>query len=522
MSSGTRDRSDRPTLTHPRSGLAFPGVVALYLLTASPIVAQGLLSPGSSALPPVGQQPGSAGPAPSQVAPPTAPSGPGRALPSLRLPGTGIPGATGTAPDADPGAASSPQRPGLPAPRPVPLPPSLPPAEAAARLRRVIELAWERSPELAGVPGRQAAATARAAAAGSITPGPPSAGGGFTTDGFSNRRGGREFELSVATPLWLPGEGAASVRAANADLARLTAQQEAQRLVVAGEVREALALVALAQVELAGVEARLRDARTLEADIGRRVRGREAAEAELLTARLDRFEVEVAQRERRAALENARLMFTALTGVEPDAGALNETAPVAPARGAASVADGQLPANGLGHPRLAEANAAVAVAEANRRLAALQSRDSPEIGVIGRSERDPGSNRYDNRAGLQFRLPFATEARNAPRRAAAEADLTEAVAASTNVRRQVDLQVARARIELDAVEEGLKAARQRVAVLRQQRGLADTAYRAGQIALADAIRVRAFATESEVAQGRAEVATRQARSRVRQAMGLLP
>ena len=59
-------------------------------------------------------------------------------------------------------------------------------------------------------------------------------------------------------------------------------------------------------------------------------------------------------------------------------------------------------------------------------------------------------------------------------------------------------------------------------MLRQQRGLADAAYRAGQIALVDAIRVRAFATESEVAQGRAEIAVRQARSRVRQAMGLLP
>ena len=427
-------------------------------------------------------------------------------------------------PDVEPGAASPAQRPSLPASRAIPPPPSLPPAEATARLRGFVEAAWERSPELAGTPARQAAATARAASAGSITPGPPSVGGGFVTDGFNNRRGGREFELSVATPLWLPGEGTASVRAANADLTRLTAQQQAQRLAVAGEVREALAAVAVAQVELAGAEARLRDARSLEADVGRRVRGREAAEAELLTARLDRFEVEVAQRERRAALDGARLMFIALTGVEPNAATLNEAAPpgqAAPPGGAALASDGGT-ADEPGHPRLAEANAAVAVAEANRRLAALQSRDSPEIGVIGRSERDPGERRYDTRAGLQFRLPFATDARNAPRRAAAEADVTEAVVAERNVRRQVDLQVARARIDLATVEEGLATARQRVAVFRQQRGFAEAAYRAGQIALADAIRVRAFATESEVAQGRAEIATRQARSRVRQAMGLLP
>ena len=99
----------------------------------------------------------------------------------------------------------------MPASRAIPPPPSLPPAEATARLRGFVEAAWERSPELAGTPARQAAATARAASAGSITPGPPSVGGGFVTDGFNNRRGGREFELSVATPLWLPGEGTASV-----------------------------------------------------------------------------------------------------------------------------------------------------------------------------------------------------------------------------------------------------------------------------------------------------------------------
>ena len=76
--------------------------------------------------------------------------------------------------------------------------------------------------------------------ADSFTPGPPSLGGGFVSDGIKNARGGREAELSLATPLWLPGEGTASRRVADADLSRLTAQQLAQRLAVAGEVRESL------------------------------------------------------------------------------------------------------------------------------------------------------------------------------------------------------------------------------------------------------------------------------------------
>lgn len=370
-----------------------------------------------------------------------------------------------------------------------------------------MEGAWARSPELASVPGRQAAAAARGRSADSITPGPPNLGGGFVADSISNSRGGREAELSIATPLWLPGEGTASRRVADADLSRLATQQLAQRLAVASEVRDALAAVALAQVELGGADARLRDARTLEADVARRVRGREAAEAELLTARLDRMEAEIAIGERRAVLDGARLAFRTLTSFEPDAAALNEPEP---------------PVTVPPHPRLAEADSAVAAADASRRLANVQVRENPEIGLLGRRSREAGSDRYDNRIGIQFRFPFATEARNAPRQAAAEADLTDAWAVRENLRRQLDLQVARARIELDTVRHALVTTRQRAAVLRQQRGLSEAAFRGGQVALGDVIRVRALATEAEVSQGRAEIAVRQARSRLNQSLGLLP
>lgn len=473
--------------------------------------AQGFLSPGAGGLPPLGRS--GAAPAQAPAAPPAPPAGPRGGLPSVRLPGpAGVPAAPGAAAEAPPHAEGEAppapvQRAALPPSRPVPPPPALPPSEAAERLRAMVDGAASRSPELAGNPARQAAAQARGRSADSITPNPPSLGGGFVTDGLNNRRGGREAELSLSTPLWLPGEGRASRRVADADLSRLTAQGEAQRLAVAGEVREALATVALAQVEVSGAEARLRDARALEADVGRRVRGRDAAETELLTARLDRMEAEITVSERSATLEGLRLAFQALTGMPADAAVLNEAV---------------FPASGPVHPRQAEADRAVAAAEAARRLAGVQVRESPEVGVLARTQRESGSNRYGNEVGLQFRFPFATTARNAPRQANAEAELTDAVAAAANVRRQVEVQAARAKVELDGATRSLGIARQRAGVLRQQRGLAETAFRGGQFGIADVIRVRVLATEAEVAQGRAEIAVRQARSRVNQALGLLP
>jgi cobalt-zinc-cadmium efflux system outer membrane protein len=486
-------------------------VAALPALTGA-AWAQGFINPGARAVSPV--EPRSAAPSPGAA--PLAPAAPGRqpSVPDLRLLGAAGVGASGLAPGIpasrpdEEGAPAPALRAALPAAHPVPPPSALPQAEATAQLRAAIDAARVRSPELAGVPGRQAAAAAQGRSADSITPNPPSLGGGFVTDGLNNARGGREAELSLATPLWLPGEGRASRRVADADLSRLTAQQQAQRLAVAGEVREALAAVAMAGVELAGAEARLRDARTLEGDVARRVRGQDAAEAELLTARLDRMEAEITLGERQAALAGARLAFRSLTGLEPDAAALNEDAPQ--------------PSRARAHPRVIEADHAVAVAEANQRLTALQVRESPEVGLLGRSSREARTNFYDHRVGIQFRLPFATEARNAPRQAAAEAELTEATAAAANIRRQVELQAARARIELDAVRGALATARQRTTVLHQQRSLSETAFRSGQVGLGGVIRVRVLATEAEVAQGRAEAAVRRARSRVNQALGLLP
>ena len=171
---------------------------------------------------------------------------------------------------------------------------------------------------------------------------------------------------------------------------------------------------------------------------------------------------------------------------------------------------------------MAEADGAAAAAEASRRLAAIQTRDSPEIGILARSAREIGSTQYDNRIGLQFRLPFSTEARNAPRQLAAQAELTEATAMAANVRRQVDLLAARSRVELDAARQAAVTAHQRTAIYRQQRGLSEAAFRGGLVSLGDVIRVRALATEADVAQGRAEIAVRLSRSRVNQALGILP
>ena len=194
--------------------------VAALTCIATAAAAQGFISPGAQALSPSGR---TAGPAPGPTAPPLVPPTALPPMPSLRVPALEV-----TQDGTEPGRVPV-QRAPFPASRAMPQPPVLPMTDAAIRPRAAVTAAWDRSTDLAGSPGRQATAAARGRSADSVTSGPPSLGGGFVTNGIKNARGGREAELSLATPLWLPGEGTASRRVADADLTRLTAQCGARR-----------------------------------------------------------------------------------------------------------------------------------------------------------------------------------------------------------------------------------------------------------------------------------------------------
>jgi hypothetical protein len=78
------------------------------------------------------------------------------------------------------------------------------------------------------------------------------------------------------------------------------------------------------------------------------------------------------------------------------------------------------------HPRLQAATRSILAAQAAFRLALIANRDSPEIGVVAGRNRDIRGTEYDTTIGLRLKVPFATDARNAPRRAAAQADVLTA------------------------------------------------------------------------------------------------
>ncbi len=82
------------------------------------------------------------------------------------------------------------------------------PFATVASFRQTFQAAWARQPEARAVSARRDAALARQEAAASLFAEPPSAFGSLKSDQATENHGGREYEIGVSMPLWLPGERA--------------------------------------------------------------------------------------------------------------------------------------------------------------------------------------------------------------------------------------------------------------------------------------------------------------------------
>ena len=127
---------------------------------------------------------------------------------------------------------------------------------------------------------RREAIAARRVTAQSWFAGAPYVTLGHVTDQVIVNKQQRATEGELAVPLWLPGEGTATEQVVDAELLRCDAQMAEAKLKVAGEVREALYAVALAEGEVKMADQRVGTARQLEADVARRERAGEVAALE--------------------------------------------------------------------------------------------------------------------------------------------------------------------------------------------------------------------------------------------------
>ena len=378
----------------------------------------------------------------------------------------------------------------------------------AQSLHEAFEKAWERQPASQAQGYRVAELAARARAAQSWVPAPPSVSVRERSDRFNRNAGTRELEGELSVPLWLPGQRGrlAALVGAETDLQRDALA--AARLKLAGEVRDVYWQARSAESDAAVARRRLDDAAALAADVERRLKAGDLA-------RTDFNQAKGAENAARAAVGETELRktrslqsFTLLTGL--DALPQGDEAPAA------------TPPASSDHPTLRALERAAAAADARVRQATGDTRDTPELMLIWRRERSSSLEPYASTATLGIRIPLATDSRNEPRIAAANAEYVEARTAILRQTDTVEADILAARRELAQARDALALAAERQRLAAENDQLLGKAFRLGEIDLATRLRIAAerYAADADVDRSRLELG--RAASRLKQAFGVLP
>lgn len=375
-------------------------------------------------------------------------------------------------------------------------------------LRAAIESAWLRSVQARETAAQFSGAEAARSAAGSLWARAPALELGYRADRGGNPGGGRESELGLAWPLWLPGQQTAQQATAQAQEQLAQDSARVAKLRVAGEVREQAWGLQLLLAEWQQAQAQADTLEQLAADVARRVQAGDLARADAMAARAELLDATASRTEAGQRLAEARARWQLLTGqtLAPE--------PAEPAMPEPAVLDEM-------HPELALANRALALSRSRLDLVQHSRREAPELALSYRQEQGAGGSTQDS-VGVKLRLPFGTQDRNLPLEAAARGELDVAETRAQRLREQLAATLEASRLALLNAQARAEAERERAALLQERAGLLRRAFVAGELALPELLRALSTTSQAQAAWARQQAALGLARARYQQAWGWLP
>ncbi len=379
----------------------------------------------------------------------------------------------------------------------------------AQSLAIALDQAWSRHPLAAASAARTDEALARIDSANRLTPAPVSVSLGNVNDQLNANHGKQEWELEVATPLWLPGQRSARQNEATALQAEMVARQQALRLQIAAELREAWWALAGARNAQTTALGRLQTANALTLDVQRRYKVGELARVDANLAQNEQLAARAELVDAQAAVALAEQNLQSLTGVVPPVTLPAEAAPA--------------PTPPLeAHPLMRSASAATQLAQSRLQLAQHSAREAPSLAVRMLRSRSDLNDNYADALGIKLTVPLSSGSRVRQEDAGARAELAQADAELAQVQQRVQFALDSARREQSAAQRQLAFAEARVQLTSDNQALAEKSFSLGEADLATLLRARAAALEAHSLRARYQVGVSAAQSRLNQSMGVLP
>ena len=384
-----------------------------------------------------------------------------------------------------------------------------PPASAgpAATLRDAIQGAWLRSVPARTLEARRGEVDAARSTARSWVAGAPVLGLSQRADRWTDKGDKRESEISLAAPIWRPGQKSARQALAARSTEELSAQILQARLAVAGEVRTLVWEAAAAQETLSEQKDHLHHLEQLAAAVQRRVKAGELARSDGLLAQQEVLATQIAITLASTKASEALQRFRVLTGLA-----------ALPALEPEPLPDMAAPVN----VRLNAAHASERRAQAALQLAEATRSAPPSVGVSFRHEQEGDLIGPSRSIGIALQIPLGSKARNRPAEALAQTQVATAAAEAAHAQASVEADMALAQEQLVNARTALEAASARAAALREHTALIEKAFGQGERGLAEVLRSRVVSHEAYVAVRQQRIALGMAHAKFNQVRGILP
>jgi len=278
----------------------------------------------------------------------------------------------------------------------------------------------------------------------------------------------------------------------------------ARAMVIAGQVREAIAAVTIAKAKLESASHEAHHAGEIAADLKKRFDLGEAARRDWLLATQNQKRYEDTLQTAQAEMDKAMATYRVLTGLVEYPGHESLATPATL------------------HPLLALANADENLAKAQMALVQKGRGDNPMLTLGTNRERGIASDPYATNLMIGIRIPFVTQAFNAPAIAQARNSWADRSAEKAQIERQILLAQEQGRRDLAALQKSLKVAQARLDLANETTQMAKLAYDSGEENFLDYLKIEGERADAEVAYALRLAEYHRATAMLNQAYGVIP
>lgn len=372
----------------------------------------------------------------------------------------------------------------------------------------VLNKAMVRAPQQASLAAQKHAVQAKNTVANSYLSASPSISVLHQNDTLGSARHERDWQAQLALPLWLPQEKSNAKNVAEFSISHWEANADNLRLWVAGKLREAVWNVALNRNLVALFQQKQTMAEQLNATVAKQYQAGDVAKTDLMLMQQEVLQAQKRLVDAKAMLMHAHFDYSQLTGLHEIPATFKEALSPLESYQAS--------------PLWQFALAKVALAQSERDLSIVQRRNHPQLVLNARTSQGAFDTQYNQSVGVQFQFPLDTAVSRAPRLAAAEQVLGEAISERNRIRYALETALHEAEHNLLVSRQWFVLAEQQALLARTSATLADKAYQLGEIDLMRLLRIKAQAFEAEKSYITQQITVQRDIARYNQAVGVLP